>query len=382
MMGSPIRLGSICSGMITEKWACKRLPWTFEKAFWCEKDKFARKFIQDNVELGVPDFHDCQTEEFLTNAPPCDMLLTGFPCQPFSVMGRGDGLEDKQNRDSVVCWILRYVKIQKPVIVVMENVAGLVSRHRQVLNSVVASLESIGYLVSWNVLDTFTHGAIPAKRKRVYIVGIRRPATGGGPATGGATMVWPQPVPCPHLDTIFDDTPKVVDYCNYPMPALYYNRKRKLIAALRQVKEAARRQCADPAKYAVVADLAGSKAVVGWDVAPCLTKAGKMRDRLFSIQHNRCLSIPEMCRLQGLNYDLMKIDIALPQMGSMLGNGFTCTVLARVMAAAIQAAEGLPPPQPQGGVGPPVKRKGPPQPQAGVGSPVKRTRWSSPLTGV
>ena len=71
--------------------ACKRLPWTFEKAFWCEKDKFARKFIQDNVEPGVPDFHCCQTDEFLTNAPPCDLLLGGFTRQPFSIMGRGDG---------------------------------------------------------------------------------------------------------------------------------------------------------------------------------------------------------------------------------------------------------------------------------------------------
>ncbi len=130
MMGSPIRLGSICTNLMTEKWACERLPWTFEKVFWCEKDKFARKFIQDNVEPGVPDFHCCQTDEFLTNAPPCDLLLGGFSAyQPFSIMGRGDGLEDKQNRDSVVCGILRYVKIQKPVIVVLENVAGLVSRH-------------------------------------------------------------------------------------------------------------------------------------------------------------------------------------------------------------------------------------------------------------
>ena len=126
----------------------------------------------------------------------------------------------------------------------------------------------------------------------------------------------------------------------------------------------------------------GSKVLVGWNFTPCLTKTRGQQFAFFSIQHNRCLSIPEMCRLQGLNSDSMKIDIALPQMGSMLGNGFTCTVLARVMAAAIQAAEGLPPPQPQGGVGLPVKRKGPPQPQGGVGSRVKRTRWSSPLTGV
>ena len=124
-------------------------------------------------------------------------------------------MEDKQNRDSVVCWILRYVKIQKPVIVVLGYPAPRAFSHVGVLSNVVTALESIGYVVSWRILDTFTHGAVPAKRKCLYVVGIRGPATGGGPATGRATMVWPQPVPCPNLDSIFDDTPKVVDYCNY-----------------------------------------------------------------------------------------------------------------------------------------------------------------------
>ena len=55
--------------------------------------------------------------------------------------------------------------------------------------------------------------------------------------------------------------------------------------------------------------------------------------------HGRPLSIHELCRLQGLNSNEMKITVTKPQMGALLGNGFTCTVVARVMAAAIQAAE-------------------------------------------
>ena len=141
---SPIRVGSICSGMMTEQAALSRLPWAFTKAFWCESDAHARRFIIDNIdEPGVPGWDNVMSEEFLTGAPPCDVLLAGFPCQPFSIQGKGEGLEAPASRGIVVTWILRYVKLHSPRIVILENVEGLVFRHRAVLNKVVSVLEQI-----------------------------------------------------------------------------------------------------------------------------------------------------------------------------------------------------------------------------------------------
>ena len=358
----PIFIGSVCSGMMTEHWACEKLPRVIKKAFWCEQEVDARKFIQDNIEPGVPSWRDVMTEEFLTGAPPCDILLAGFPCQPFSIMGKGEGENDSANRGVVVWWILRYVAKRLPKIVLLENVAGLVFRHRHVLDNVVAILESLGYVVSWRMLNTKKHGAIPARRKRVFIVAIRsgmpawtslqadcqpqavilpqaEPQAAGRPAA----ISWPQPVPCPGLDIIFDDTPKVVDYNNYPMPPrLCLTRRKNLLEALRRIKQVAMRENADPAEYRVVADLAGSKVLLGWDVAPCLTKTAGERHSFFSIQHGRFLSVRELCRLQGLNADSMKINISARGMGKLLGNGFTSAVIERVMAAAICAAEDCP----------------------------------------
>ena len=145
-------VGSICSGMMTEHWACLRMPWQFKKAFWCEKDPHARKFILDNVGPDVPNFVDVTSVEFQTHAPYCDLLVAGFPCQSFSIMGLGNGLEDP--RGIVVLHILRYVQSRRPRIVVLENVKGLITNHRETLVSLVASLERMHYFVSWRLLDT------------------------------------------------------------------------------------------------------------------------------------------------------------------------------------------------------------------------------------
>ena len=46
---SAIRVGSVCSGMLTETWALERLHWKFQHVFWCEKEDIPRKFIRDNI---------------------------------------------------------------------------------------------------------------------------------------------------------------------------------------------------------------------------------------------------------------------------------------------------------------------------------------------
>lgn len=325
----------------------------FQKVFWCERDQHARRFIMDNIdEPGVPGFDNVMSEDFLTAAPSCDLLLAGFPCQPFSIMGKGEGLAAPASRGIVVTWILRYVELHMPRIVILENVAGLVFRHKTVLNSVVSVLEKFGYIVSWRLLDTRTHGGIPCRRKRVYIVGIKKPdisgipatgampATSGFPATGSGRIVWPPSIQHLDLSTLFEDTPKVSDYCNYAYPPLNTTMAANIRETMRLVRAKALKENVDPATYSVVVDLAGTKVQVGYHCAPCLTKTRGAADAFFSLQHARFLSLRELCRLQGLNVDHMQLNISRAQIGGMLGNGFTCTVIARVVAAAIQAAEG------------------------------------------
>ena len=344
-------MGNVCSGMMTETWAYARLPWKFILVFWCENDAAARAFIHANAPPGAVGFMDVMSDEFLEFAPPCHIFTGGFPCQSFSGMGKNLGTDDP--RGIVVVGILRYVKKNTPAVVVLENVLGLVTRHRPTLDGVVSSLRNLGYIVSWDILDTCVHGAIPQRRRRVYIVGIRwrEPAT-GGPAALAATgasatdaqiragsMEWPQPIACPTLDAILDDAPKEMDYDKYPIPNFCDTKKQNLQGALAKVKARARRQDADPATYPVIADVCGSKVAVAWNLCPCITRSRGGQFAFWSLQHNRPLSIAEMCKLQGMLEEDLKIIISPAQMGLLLGNGFTAIVLARVLGAAIQAAE-------------------------------------------
>ena len=104
------------------------------------------KFIQANAPPEAVGFLDVMSNEFLACAPPCDILVGGFPCQSFSLMGKGLGTDD--HRGIVVVGILRYVKKNKPLVVVLENVPGLVTRHRSTLDGVVSSMRNLGYIVS------------------------------------------------------------------------------------------------------------------------------------------------------------------------------------------------------------------------------------------
>ena len=359
----PLRVGSICSGMGTERWALKRLPWQFRFVFLCEKARTPRRFLIDNHEGGVPIFTDVLSDKFLLLAPPCDILMAGFPCQPFSRQGLGEGLHDRQGRGVIIFAILRYVRKHKPRIVLLENVLGLLFRHRSVLDFIVAELERQGYMVSYRVRDSKTHGAVPGSRPRVYVVAINqnpgpedplpRPATGGpspatggpSPATGGPSrMVWPQAVDCPSLDSIFDADPKLSSYANYSRALLSpkaMTMRRNLSKALAKVAIYARTRGLDPTKVPAVADLGGSKVQVSVGTAPCLTRTRGQSFRLWSLQHARPVSLRELCRLQGLNLDEMVVKVGAKSMAAMLGNGFTCTVLARIVGGAIQAAEGI-----------------------------------------
>ena len=96
-----VKVGTVCTGMATEEWSWVGLPYKFENVFWCEKDPTARAFLFANFGHDVPNWLDCTSKDFLQNAPKCNFLLGGFPCQPFSIQGKGQGIRDAQGRGVV-----------------------------------------------------------------------------------------------------------------------------------------------------------------------------------------------------------------------------------------------------------------------------------------
>lgn len=103
--------------------------------------------------------------------PPHDLLLAGFPCQAFSIMGKMQGFAD--TRGTMFFEIERILAYHKPPYILLENVKQLTTHDRgRTFMVILSRLEKLGYSVKWKVLNALDFG-LPQKRERVIIVGFR-----------------------------------------------------------------------------------------------------------------------------------------------------------------------------------------------------------------
>lgn len=118
-----------------------------------------------------------------SDIPDFDILLAGFPCQPFSSAGRQKGFAD--TRGTLFFEIARILKDKEPDYFLLENVENLVihdlskedkqngEQMGNTLKTILYVLENdLKYNVSWKVLQASDFG-VPQIRRRIYIVGAK-----------------------------------------------------------------------------------------------------------------------------------------------------------------------------------------------------------------
>jgi DNA (cytosine-5)-methyltransferase 1 len=98
------------------------------------------------------------------NLQRVDVICGGFPCQDISYAGRGAGLDGE--RSGLFFEALRVVRELQPRAVVLENVAGLLTRG---LDRVLGSLAEVGFDAEWHCIPAAAVGA-PQLRERVFVV--------------------------------------------------------------------------------------------------------------------------------------------------------------------------------------------------------------------
>ena len=151
-----------------------------ECIFTSEWDEYARRTYRANF----PDDHEITgdiTNVEASDIPPHDVLLAGFPCQPFSIagvskknaLGRAHGFMDK-TQGTLFFDVLRILKHHKPAAFLLENVKNLKSHNKgDTFKTMIGALENeLGYEVSARVIDG--KGYVPQHRERIYIVGFRK----------------------------------------------------------------------------------------------------------------------------------------------------------------------------------------------------------------
>ena len=137
-------------------------------AFSSDIDPFVQKTYEANFHE-IP--HGDITKIDVSQIPNHDILLAGFPCQPFSIMGDGLGFAD--TRGTLFFEIERILEAKKPESFLLENVKRLVNHDEGKTFQVIQnSLEKLGYNIFWKVLNALDYG-LPQKRERTVIVGFR-----------------------------------------------------------------------------------------------------------------------------------------------------------------------------------------------------------------
>jgi DNA (cytosine-5)-methyltransferase 1 len=139
-------------------------------------EALSHRYPEEKVDYNIYDVHADMMPEGI------DVLLGGFPCQPFSAAGKGLGFLD--TRGTLFFEIERIIyelteKGHKPGGFILENVEGLMKHGGQVkgspygktLTTIIKKLDMAGYNVEVLLLDSVDFG-LPQSRKRVYILGI------------------------------------------------------------------------------------------------------------------------------------------------------------------------------------------------------------------
>lgn len=107
-----------------------------------------------------------------TNLPDFDLMIAGFPCQTFSVIGQRNGFNDY--RGQVIYGLISILQAKDVKYFILENVKGLVNHDNgKTLNTILKDLDGAGYEVNYKVLNSVDYG-VPQSRERVYFVGIRK----------------------------------------------------------------------------------------------------------------------------------------------------------------------------------------------------------------
>lgn len=145
----------------------------FECLGFSEIDKEAIKtykyFFDTSKELEFGDLTQLNPKSL----PDFDLIISGFPCQSFSIVGKRAGLDDA-NKGQIIFHLAQILKTKQPKFFIFENVKGLINHDKgrtfKIINEL---LQQCGYAVQSKLLNTQNFD-LPQMRERIYFVGFRK----------------------------------------------------------------------------------------------------------------------------------------------------------------------------------------------------------------
>lgn len=151
--------------------ALKRLGIDFEVVDYVEIDKYA---VASYNAINETNFEPQDITKWDKDIE-VDLIMSGSPCQDFSLAGLGKGGDKGSGtRSSLMYENIRIIEKLKPKYVIWENVKNLLSKkHIHNFNAYLEAMEELGYYSYYQVLNAKDYG-IPQNRERVFTISIRK----------------------------------------------------------------------------------------------------------------------------------------------------------------------------------------------------------------
>ncbi len=144
----------------------------FKTVGYSEIDPNAKKtynsVFDTTGEMDIGDIVEFNSDESnIRSIPNISLITGGFPCQPFSMMGKQKGFDD--DRGNLFFEIMKIVRIKKPRYILLENVKNLKTHDSgDTLSVILNALESANYNVKMDIFNTSDYG-LAQTRNRIYI---------------------------------------------------------------------------------------------------------------------------------------------------------------------------------------------------------------------
>lgn len=241
--------------------------------------------------------------------PNHDLLLAGFPCQAFSIIGDRKGFDD--TRGTLFFDIARILAARKPKAFILENVKQLVTHNKgKTLSIILETLYDLGYHAEYRILNALDFG-LPHKRERIFIVGFQEPLHFTW-STGNTPMKPLKEV----LEPTVDD--------------FYY--------ASMQIRENRRKSREGKKTFSEATIWHENKGGnIGVHPFSCALRAGASYNYLL-VNGERRLTEREMLRLQGFP-ESFKINVAYGAMRRLAGNSVAVPVVSALVKQVVETLE-------------------------------------------
>ena len=282
----------------------------FTIVYALDNDKHCKETYDLNFSstpLHLADIKDANIKDI----PDFNILVAGFPCQPFSIAGQRAGFNDKE-RGGAFFHMMEILDNRKPEVIFLENVKHLYRHDKGKTYSVIKQLLiEKGYCVKEAVLNSAEYGNVPQNRERIYIVAFR---------SKKACEAFHFPGKIPLIKKVEDALDKEVAEKYYYRKGWLYDRIKDELADSNFIYQWRRVYLRKGSREGVCFTLTANMGTGGHNVPLIKDKRGL-----------RKLTPRECARLQGFNESYKFPEkMADSQLYKQIGNSVTITLIARI----------------------------------------------------